>query len=37
MGNVDPVTIQEGTPEEVLELCRACIDEGKDHPAATPS
>ena len=32
MGNVDPVTIQEGTPEEVLGLCRACIDEGKDHP-----
>ena len=32
MGNVDPVTIQEGTPEEVLELCKACIAEGKDHP-----
>jgi uroporphyrinogen decarboxylase len=32
MGNVDPVTIQEGTPEEVLELCRACVAEGKDHP-----
>jgi uroporphyrinogen decarboxylase len=32
MGNVDPVTIQEGSPEEVLRLCRACIEEGKDHP-----
>jgi uroporphyrinogen decarboxylase len=32
MGNVDPVTIQEGTPEEVLVLCKACIAEGKDHP-----
>ena len=33
MGNVDPVTIQEGTPEEVLALCGECIAEGKDHPA----
>jgi uroporphyrinogen decarboxylase len=32
VGNVDPVIIQEGTPEEVLELCRNCIVEGKDHP-----
>jgi uroporphyrinogen decarboxylase len=32
MGNVDPVTIQEGTAEQVLELCRACVVEGKDHP-----
>ena len=32
MGNVDPVTVQEGTPEEVLALCRDCIEEGKDHP-----
>jgi uroporphyrinogen decarboxylase len=32
MGNVDPVTIQEGTPEEVLQLCKDCIAEGKDHP-----
>jgi uroporphyrinogen decarboxylase len=32
MGNVDPVTIQEGTPEEVLQLCKGCIAEGKDHP-----
>jgi len=32
MGNVDPVVVQEGTPEEVEVLCRACIEEGKDHP-----
>jgi uroporphyrinogen decarboxylase len=32
MGNVDPVAIQEGTAEEVLELCRACVEEGKGHP-----
>jgi uroporphyrinogen decarboxylase len=32
MGNVDPVTIQEGTPEDVLRLCADCITEGKDHP-----
>ena len=32
MGNVDPVVIQEGTPEEVLALCRTAIAEGKDHP-----
>jgi uroporphyrinogen decarboxylase len=33
MGNVDPITMQEGTPEQVLELCKSCIIEGKDHPA----
>lgn len=32
MGNVDPVTIQEGTPEEVFALCRDCITAAKDHP-----
>ncbi|MDT3701359.1 MAG: uroporphyrinogen decarboxylase family protein [Thermincola sp.] len=31
-GNVDPVVIQEGTPTQVLELCRRAIEEGKDHP-----
>jgi uroporphyrinogen decarboxylase len=31
MGNVDPVAIQESTPEAVLELCRDCIAEGKGH------
>jgi uroporphyrinogen decarboxylase len=32
LGNIDPVTVQEGTPEEVLDLCRECIDQGKGHP-----
>jgi uroporphyrinogen decarboxylase len=32
MGHVDPVTIQEGTPEQVLELCKESIAEGKEHP-----
>jgi uroporphyrinogen decarboxylase len=32
MGNVDPVTVQEGTPEEIRALCRSCIEEGRDHP-----
>lgn len=32
MGNVDPVTVQEGTPEEVLALCERSIAEGKTHP-----
>ncbi len=32
MGNVDPVTVQEGTPEEVRALCKSSIEEGKDHP-----
>jgi uroporphyrinogen decarboxylase len=32
MGNVDPVTVQEGTPDEVRTLCRSCIEEGRDHP-----
>ena len=33
MGNVDPITMQEGTPEQVMELCEACVLEGKDHPS----
>ena len=32
MGNVDPVTVQEGTPEQVRVLCKECIEAGKDHP-----
>jgi uroporphyrinogen decarboxylase len=32
LGNVDPVSLQEGKPEEVLQLCRGCIAEGRDHP-----
>lgn len=31
-GNVDPSIIQEGTPEEILELCRKSIEDCKDHP-----
>jgi len=31
MGNVDPIIVQEGTPEQVRALCQACIDEGKHH------
>ena len=30
-GNVDPTLIQEGTPEEVLEQARECIEIGKFH------
>ena len=32
MGNVDPITVQEGSPEEVFALCKDCIEEGRDHP-----
>lgn len=32
MGNVDPITVQEGAPEQVVALCRSCIEEGKSHP-----
>ncbi len=32
MGNVDPVVVQEGDPQDVEALCRDCIIEGKDHP-----
>lgn len=31
-GNVDPTVIQTGTPEEVYELSRICIEKGKKHP-----
>lgn len=31
MGNVEPTVIQEGTPEEVYELSRICIEKGKKH------
>jgi uroporphyrinogen decarboxylase len=33
MGNVEPSIIQTGTPEEVYELSRICIEKGKKHPA----
>jgi uroporphyrinogen decarboxylase len=32
MGNVDPVIVQEGNPEQVLALCARSVAEGKDHP-----
>jgi uroporphyrinogen decarboxylase len=32
-GNVEPAVIQTGTPEEVYELSRICIEKGKKHPA----
>lgn len=32
MGNVEPAVIQMGTPEEVFELSRICIQKGKEHP-----
>ena len=31
MGNVEPAVIQTGTPEEVYELSRLCIEKGKRH------
>jgi uroporphyrinogen decarboxylase len=31
MGNVDPITVQEGTPEQVRALCKDCIEAGKGH------
>ena len=31
MGNVEPKVIQTGTPEEVYELSRICIEKGKKH------
>ena len=33
MGNVQPAVIQMGTPEQVYELSRMCIEKGKRHPA----
>ncbi len=32
MGNVEPAVIQMGTPEQVYELSRICIEKGKKHP-----
>ena len=32
LGNVEPAVIQMGTPEEVYELSRICIEKGKKHP-----
>jgi uroporphyrinogen decarboxylase len=31
-GNIDPVVIQFGTPQEVYDLCRVCIEKGKRIP-----
>jgi uroporphyrinogen decarboxylase len=33
LGNVEPVVIQMGTPEEVYELSRICIEKGRKHRA----
>ena len=33
VGNVEPAAIQMGTPEQVYELSRMCIEKGKKHPA----
>jgi uroporphyrinogen decarboxylase len=33
MGNVEPAVIQTGTPEEVYELSRICIEKGEKHSA----
>jgi uroporphyrinogen decarboxylase len=32
MGNVEPAVIQTGTPEQVYELSRICIEKGRKHP-----
>ena len=32
MGNVEPAVIQTGTPEQVYELTRICIEKGRKHP-----
>jgi len=32
VGNVDPGVIQSGTPQQVYELCKRCIDKGKRAP-----
>ena len=32
VGNVAPAVIQTGTPEQVYERCRSCIEKGKKHP-----
>ncbi|MFC2122327.1 uroporphyrinogen decarboxylase family protein [Bacteroidota bacterium] len=31
-GNIEPVVIQMGTPQQVYELCRQCIEDGKNAP-----
>ena len=31
MGNIEPACIQSGTPEQVYELARVCIEKGKKH------
>ena len=36
MGNADPVTIQEGTPEDVLALCKACVPRARTIPGGSP-
>lgn len=33
MGNVEPAVIQTGTPEQVYELSRICLQKGKKHPS----
>jgi uroporphyrinogen decarboxylase len=33
LGNVEPAVIQAGTPEQVYELSRICIEKGKKHLA----
>jgi len=32
MGNIEPAVIQMGTPQEVYEQARACIERGRKHP-----
>jgi len=32
MGNVEPAVIQTGSPEQVYEISRICIEKGKKHP-----
>jgi len=32
VGNVDPTIIQNGTPQQVYELCKQCIEKGKHAP-----
>jgi uroporphyrinogen decarboxylase len=32
MGNIEPIVIQMGTPEQVYELTRICLEKGKRHP-----
>jgi uroporphyrinogen decarboxylase len=32
IGNIEPVTIQSGTPEQIYEQSRICIEKGRKHP-----